>query len=59
AREEKTALTDNYGVFEFAGLDAGKYSVKLEYAGYAPKVIDVDLKADSYLGYISLVKGKS
>lgn len=47
AREEKTALTDNYGVFEFAGLDAGKYSVKLEYAGYAPKVIDVDLKADS------------
>jgi Fe-S-cluster-containing dehydrogenase component len=57
--KEKTALTDNYGVFEFAGLDAGKYSVKLEYAGYAPEVVDVDLKADSYLGYISLVKGKS
>jgi len=57
--EGKTALTDNYGVFEFAGLDVGKYSVKLEYAGYAPKVIDVDLKADSYLGYITMIKGGS
>lgn len=55
----KTALTDNYGVFEFAGLDAGKYSVKLEYAGYAPQVIDVDLKADSYLGYVTLTKSGS
>lgn len=55
----KTALTDNYGVFEFAGLDAGKYSVKLECAGYAPKVIDVDLKADSYLGYVTLTKSGS
>lgn len=52
--EEKTALTDAYGVFEFAGLNAGRYSLKLEYAGYAPKTLDVDLKTDSYLRYMTL-----
>ena len=48
--------TNNYGNFEFDGLDAGKYSVKLECAGYAPKTIDVDLKTDGYLGDIILAK---
>jgi len=57
--EEKTALTDNYGVFEFAGLNVGNYSLKLEHERYAPKTMDVDLKADSYLGYITLTKGGS
>ena len=52
--EEKTALTDTYGVFEFTGLSAARYSVKLEYAGYAEKTMDVDLKADNYLGAVNL-----
>jgi len=55
--EEKTALTDNYGVFEFTGLSDGKYSLKLEYAGYAEKTMDVDLKADDYLGAVNLSRG--
>jgi Fe-S-cluster-containing dehydrogenase component len=54
--EEKTALTDAYGVFEFIGLSDGKYSLKLEYAGYAEKTMDVDLKADNYLGAVNLNK---
>jgi Fe-S-cluster-containing dehydrogenase component len=41
--------TNNYGNFEFDGLDVGKYTVKLERAGYAPKTIEVDLRTDSYL----------
>lgn len=55
--EEKTALTDAYGVFEFTGLNAGRYSLKLEYAGYAEKTMDVDLKADNYLGAVNLNRG--
>lgn len=55
--EEKTALTDAYGVFEFTGLSAGRYSLKLEYAGYAEKTMDVDLKADNYLGAVNLNRG--
>ena len=55
--EEKTALTDAYGVFEFTGLIDGRYSLKLEYAGYADKTMDVDLKADNYLGAVNLDKG--
>jgi Fe-S-cluster-containing dehydrogenase component len=48
--------TNNYGNFEFDGLDAARYSVKLASAGYAPKAIDVDLKTDTYLGEIVLTK---
>ena len=48
--------TNNYGNFEFEGLDAGKYSVKFECTGYALKTIDIDLKTDSYLGEIILSK---
>ncbi len=48
--------TNNYGNFEFDGLDAGKYRLKLECAGYAPNAITVDLKTDSYLGDIVLAK---
>jgi Fe-S-cluster-containing dehydrogenase component len=48
--------TNNYGNFEFDGLDAGRYSVNLEYAGYDPKTINVDLITDSYLGDIILEK---
>jgi len=48
------ATTNNFGDFEFDGLNPGKYSVKIEGAGYAPKTIDVDLKTDNYLGAIAL-----
>lgn len=50
------AKTNNYGDFEFDGLNAGKYTLKLEANGYLPKLIDVDLKATSYLGNIVLAK---
>lgn len=51
-----TAKTNNYGDFEFDGLDIGKYTVRLEVNGYAAKSIDVDLKATEYLGNIMLEK---
>jgi hypothetical protein len=54
----KTAKTTTniYGNFEFDGLDAGKYLLRLEYAGYAPKTKIIDLKTDSYLGDIVLAR---
>jgi Fe-S-cluster-containing dehydrogenase component len=48
--------TNNYGNFEFDGLHAGKYELKLEYAGYASKIKKFDLKTDNYLGDIILTK---
>jgi Fe-S-cluster-containing dehydrogenase component len=57
SREERTALTDPYGVFEFAGLNPGSYSLKLEHAGYATKRVNVDLKTDKYLGALKLSRG--
>jgi len=48
--------TNNFGDFEFDGLNPGKYTVKIECAGYAPKTMDVDLKTDDYLGAIALTK---
>jgi Fe-S-cluster-containing dehydrogenase component len=48
--------TNNYGLFEFDGLDAGKYMLKLEHAGYVPKIKSIDLKTDSYLGDIVLAR---
>ena len=48
--------TNNYGSFEFDGLEIGKYTVRLECAGYVPETISVDLKIDSYLGDIILNK---
>jgi hypothetical protein len=54
----KTAKTtaNVYGNFEFDGLDAGKYLLRLEYAGYTPKTKIIDLKTDSYLGDIVLAR---
>lgn len=48
--------TNNYGNFEFDGLNTGKYTLKLECAGYAPKTETIDLKTDSYLGDMALVR---
>jgi Fe-S-cluster-containing dehydrogenase component len=48
--------TNNYGDFEFDGLDTGKYKVNLEYTGYTPKTLAIDLKTDKYLGNVFLAK---
>jgi len=48
--------TNNFGDFEFDGLATGKFSVKIECAGYTSKTIDVDLRTDNYLGAIALTK---
>jgi Fe-S-cluster-containing dehydrogenase component len=48
--------TNNYGDFEFDGLDIGIYQVKLEYPGYAPRTINVNLETNQYLGNIFLAK---
>jgi len=52
--------TNNYGDFEFDGLNPGRYTVKLEYAGYATKIIPITLKNSNYLGnlFLSLAEGK-
>jgi Fe-S-cluster-containing dehydrogenase component len=50
--------TNNFGDFEFDGLDTGKYSVKFECKGYAAKAIDLEPKTDNYLGAINLVRAK-
>jgi len=52
---KKTIKTDNYGDFEFEGLQAEKeYSVRIEHPGYAPKEFTVQTKIDVYLGEIIL-----
>jgi len=54
----KTVKTDNYGDFEFEGLQPDKqYSVKIEHKGYAPKEFHVQTKTDVYLGEIVLSLG--
>jgi len=52
---KKTIKTNNYGDFEFEGLESEKeYSVKVEYPGYAPKEFSVKTQIDVYLGDIIL-----
>jgi Fe-S-cluster-containing dehydrogenase component len=46
--------TNNYGDFEFDGLNPGKYTLKLESAGYATQNIPVALKTSTYLGNLFL-----
>ena len=48
--------TDNFGGFEFDGLGAGMYTIKLKCKGYATKTVHVDLKTDKYLGAVNLTK---
>jgi len=48
--------TNNFGDFEFDGLRAGTYSVKLKCKGYATKTVHVDLKIDKCLGATKLTK---
>jgi hypothetical protein len=54
---EKTTVTDNYGDFEFEGLEADKeYTVIVERTGYATKKLKTTTKVDMYLGEIMLSK---
>ena len=54
---EQTIKTNNYGDFEFEGLEPDQeLSVKIEHPGYAPKVFDVQTKEDVYVGEIILTK---
>lgn len=54
---EKTTRTDNYGDFEFEGLEADKeYTLLVEHRGYAFKKIKVRTKVDVYTGEIVLSK---
>lgn len=56
-RWSTTTFTNNYGDFEFDGLELGKdYTLTLELDGYETKVIEVKLEADTYLGEIFLIK---
>jgi len=52
---KKTTTTNNYGDFEFEGLPADqKFSIKVEYTGYAPQSFKTLTKKDVYLGEIRL-----
>ena len=55
---EMKTKTNNYGDFEFEGLDSGKvYSLKIESAGYSPITKDtLALNTDTYLGDLFLSK---
>ncbi|MDH4269198.1 MAG: carboxypeptidase regulatory-like domain-containing protein [Dehalococcoidia bacterium] len=54
---DKVTKTDNYGDFEFEGLDADKdYTVSIEHSGYSAKKVKVKTNIDTYLGEILLGK---
>jgi hypothetical protein len=52
-----TTNADNYGDFEFEGVEiGGKFSVLIEKTGYQSKLIDpVHTEKDAYLGEIFLL----
>ena len=57
---DRATETDNYGEFEFEGLDADKdYAVSIKHSGYAAKKLKVKTTIDTYLGEISLSKTKA
>jgi len=58
--EKKTAMADNYGDFDFEGLDSDKaYKVSVEAAGYKGQQFNVKTNIDVYLGEIILEKIKA
>lgn len=57
---DKVAKTDNYGDFEFKGLDADKdYTVSIEHSGYSAKKIKVKTSIDTCLGEILLSRTRA
>jgi Fe-S-cluster-containing dehydrogenase component len=54
-----TSVTNNFGDFEFEGLEADReFSVKIEHLGYSRKSFKVQTKADVYLGEIFLRRSR-
>jgi len=54
---KETIKTNNYGDFEFEGLNANKeFTVKIEHSGYASKEFTTQTKTDVFLGEIVLTK---
>lgn len=51
---KETTATNNFGDFEFEGLNPGDYCIKFEYQGYYPQTINVNLVRDAYIGEIIL-----
>ena len=49
-------ITDNYGNYEFDGLDAGKYTISLDVSGYSSMSLRIDLKKDYRVDNIALAK---
>ncbi len=57
--KKETIKTNNYGDFEFEGLEPDqKFSIKVEHPGYVNKEFNVQTKTDVYLGEIGLTKNK-
>jgi Fe-S-cluster-containing dehydrogenase component len=53
--KKQTLRTNNFGDFEFEGLDEGKeFGLKIENPGYQPESIKANTKVDVYLGEIFL-----
>lgn len=58
-KKKATTKTNNYGDFEFEGLEPDKeFTVKLEYPGYVSQTLNVQTEKDIYLGEVILAKGK-
>jgi Fe-S-cluster-containing dehydrogenase component len=56
---KQTSATNNFGDFEFEGLEADQqFSVKVEHPGYTPQSFKVQTKADVYLGEIFLKRSR-
>ena len=55
-REIATTTTDGFGQFQFDGLEPGKYTVRVEYAGHRALTTDVDARESTYMGYLFLEK---
>ena len=54
--KKTTTRTDNYGDFEFEGLEPNtEYTIMIEYDGYTLKEFLVDTKVDVNLGEIFLL----
>jgi Fe-S-cluster-containing dehydrogenase component len=53
--KKKIVRTNNFGDFEFEGLEeGGEFTVKIEHPGYIPQSFKVKTKVDVYLGEILL-----
>jgi NAD-dependent dihydropyrimidine dehydrogenase PreA subunit len=56
---KQTSATNNFGDFEFEGLEADQqFSVKVEHPGYTPQSFKVRTKADVYLEEIFLKRSR-